>query len=97
MKWWVSDMARFIDAEPIVKNLKSKITNPQTSFINTVLIGLLDKAPTADVVPVVRCKDCKHYEIHKPSVTLNCERGGRIVPMMPDDYCSYGERKITNE
>jgi hypothetical protein len=90
-------MARFIDAEPIVKNLKSKITNPQTSFINTVLIGLLDKAPAADVVPVVRCKDCKHYEIHKPSVTLNCERGGRIVPMMPDDYCSYGERKITNE
>ena len=46
-----------------------------------------------DVVSVVRCKDCKHYEIHKPSVTLNCERGGRLVPMMPDDYCSYGERR----
>ena len=48
------------------------------------------------VVPVVRCKDCKYYETHKPSVTLNCERDGRLIPMMPDDYCSYGERKCDN-
>ena len=48
-----------------------------------------------DVVPVVRCKDCKYYEIHKPSVTLNCERGGRLVPMMPDDYCSYGDAGVS--
>ena len=44
-------------------------------------------------VPVVRCKDCKHYEIHKPKVLENCERNGYIIPMKPDDFCSYGERK----
>jgi hypothetical protein len=49
--------------------------------------------PYADVAEVVRCRDCKCYEIHKPSVTMNCERDGRLVPMMPDDYCSYGERR----
>lgn len=49
--------------------------------------------PTADVVEVVRCKDCKYYEIHKPTITLNCEREGKLVPMMPDDFCSYGERR----
>lgn len=49
----------------------------------------------ADFVEVVRCKDCKYYEIHKPSVTLNCERNGRVIPMMPNDFCSYGERKDT--
>lgn len=44
-------------------------------------------------VEVVRCKDCKYYEIHKPTITLNCEREGKLIPMMPNDYCSYGERK----
>ena len=48
---------------------------------------------SADVAPVVRCKDCKHYEIHKPKVLENCERNGYIIPMKPDDFCSYGERK----
>lgn len=49
--------------------------------------------PAADIVEVVRCKDCEHYETHKPSVTLNCERDGRLIPMMPNDFCSYGKRK----
>ena len=42
---------------------------------------------------VVQCKDCKHYEIHKPKVLENCERNGYIIPMKPYDFCSYGERK----
>ena len=53
----------------------------------------LNFAPTIDTVPVVRCKDCKYYEIHKPKVLENCERKGYIIPMKPDDFCSYGERK----
>ena len=46
-----------------------------------------------DDVRAVRCKDCKYYEIHKPKVLENCERNGYLIPMKPDDYCSYGERK----
>ena len=53
----------------------------------------VDHAPAVDAVEVVRCKDCKHYEIHKPKVLENCERNGYIIPMKPDDFCSYGERK----
>ena len=53
----------------------------------------IDNVPTVDAVPVVRCKDCKHYEIHKPKVLENCERNGYIIPMKPEDFCSYGERK----
>ena len=53
----------------------------------------LNNAPTIDAVPVVRCRDCKYYEIHKPKVLENCERKGYIIPMKPDDFCSYGERK----
>lgn len=57
------------------------------------IIGRIKAAPTVDAVEVVRCKDCKHYEIHKPKVLENCERNGYIIPMKPDDFCSYGERK----
>ena len=53
----------------------------------------LNNSPIIDTVPVVRCKDCKHYEIHKPKVLENCERKGYIIPMKPDDFCSYRERK----
>lgn len=38
-----------------------------------------------DVVPVVRCKDCKHWN------NGDCYR---IELTRPDDYCSYGERKL---
>lgn len=46
-----------------------------------------------NVVEVVRCRDCKHYEIHRPKVLENCERNGHMIPMKPDDFCSYGERR----
>ena len=42
-------MARYIDADLIKGKLQNTIINSQTAFINTVLIGLLDKAPTEDV------------------------------------------------
>ena len=58
-----------------------------------MFLNSADVAPTIDAVEVVRCRDCKHYEIHKPKVLENCERNGYIIPMKPDDFCSYGERK----
>ena len=49
--------------------------------------------PTADVVEVVHCKDCKHYEIGK-SYTPYCNNVMNLFEEMKcDDYCSYGERK----
>lgn len=42
----------------------------------------IDNAPAADVVPVVRCKDCKRREIDSL-----CEY------FDDDDFCSNGERK----
>lgn len=58
-----------------------------------IKLSVIRKSPTIDAVPVVRCRECKHYEIHKPKVLENCERNGYIIPMKPDDFCSYGERK----
>ena len=52
--------------------------------------------PAADVVPVVRCRDCKHYvkgSCNAHSVWPDeCSTGYDCRPD-DDDFCSYGERK----
>lgn len=55
---------------------------------------MLVDAPTVDAVEAVRCKDCKHYENHKLKVYENCVRNERYIPMNPDDFCSYGQRRL---
>ena len=92
-------MARLIDADKLLESYKKWI--PQLSSKEDegdrrgveTCIAVLEDMPTMDAVEIVRCKDCKHYEIHKPKVLENCERNGYIIPMKPDDFCSYGERK----
>ena len=46
-------MAEYIDRVPILQQLEKTKINAQTAFINSILEGLLKKAPTADVVEVV--------------------------------------------
>lgn len=56
---------------------------------------LINAIPAADVSPVVRCKDCKHYEM---GVCLKIYSDGNVHQdawqrRKPDDFCSYGDRK----
>ena len=44
--------------------------------------------PSADVEPVVRCKDCIDWN----SETLGCKRNPSVSPWWENDFCSYGER-----
>ena len=44
----------------------------------------IEMIPAAEVVPVVRCKDCKFWDFGD-CYTLELSR--------PDDFCSYGKRK----
>lgn len=52
----------------------------------------LSKIPTADVVKVVRCKDCRNFGedvgMSKDGVWARCFLHQRI--MCEKDYCSYG-------
>ena len=59
---------------------------------------LMENAPTVDAVEVVRCRDCKHW--HKE--TLFCDYMPYVeaqdrVNWYADDFCSYGERKGSDE
>lgn len=49
-----------------------------------------------DSVEVVRCKDCYWYKTNRPDPVCLNRFNGLLFPK-PDDYCSYGERKRTNE
>ena len=52
-----------------------------------------------DFVPVVRCKDCKHFnhkrmECENEAVSTDHEGGAQYsLNFWLDDFCSYGERK----
>ena len=54
----------------------------------------------ADLVEVVRCKDCKYWNCVGISTkhmgcSIFCGAYEREYPTNPEDFCSYGERKDT--
>ena len=54
--------------------------------------AFLDKFPTIDAVPVVRCRECKHCDPEN----YHCDHPmGTAAPLRrkPDDFCYYGERE----
>ena len=76
---------RLIDAD----TLKTKAIRCETFklydapiFLKAVGTKEIDKAPTIDAVPVVRCKDCKYFK------TRLCENENNH----DDWFCADGER-----
>lgn len=65
---------------------------------NSVIIAAaLNSYQTADMVEVVRCKDCKWFDMTEPCGTIapNAHRCKRVTRLWMDDdaFCSYGERR----
>ena len=81
----------FINNEliPLVKTLD--LCHPKQKKGVLMAISKLKETPAADVVEVVRCKDCIYH------IAEYCTRDikGRtnMFYMTADDFCSYGERK----
>ena len=75
-----------IDAEELKKELLSR------AFFPTLVKHAIEKCPTVDAVEVVRCKGCKHW---RPDDDIgHCENpDGLDNYALPNDFCSYGERK----
>ena len=92
---------RLIDADALGVGRCSKYILPVAYCAGwNGLIGLIEKAPTIDAVPVVRCRECKNW---KPS---GSKAGNSISDMeyiggceftkycrRESDFCSYGERR----
>ena len=57
---------------------------------NPKYINWLNHAPTVDAVPVIRCKDCKHWACDDSE--SYCDELGIFNTDM-NSYCSYARRK----
>ena len=62
------------------------------------LIELIEKAPTIDAVPVVRCRECKHLNVvNRKELYAHCPKTNTVfLPFELDTrehFCSLGERK----
>ena len=80
---------RLIDADALGVGRCSKDLLPAAYCAGwNGLIELIEKAPTIDAVPVVRCRECKN-----PNDAMVCMRTKDGFWRSGNDFCSYGERK----
>lgn len=94
-------MSRYIDADAFDKEILSGWVSQalgvshRRKYTIGEIRGMIQKRPTADVVPVVRCKDCKHRKnggLHRSE-----KDGWTVVYDVPcnlgdDGFCSRGEK-----
>lgn len=48
-----------------------------------------------DVTPLVRCRECEHY--NPENYDISCDHPKGIMGPSEDDFCSYGKRREQNE
>lgn len=104
-------MAEFIEREAFLEDVEKRYCLPcqeggkdrngcmcRACWVDD-MCGEVIGAPAADVAPVVRCKDCKHFnfehmECENEAVSTDHEGGASYsLNFYLDDFCSYGERK----
>ena len=85
-------MSRYIDIEPYEKDgwyLQKRYHNKYCEVVKTTPLG---SVPTAEVEPVVYCKDCKYWRYD------DCQNDSHeYCPISENDYCSKGEKKDEND
>lgn len=91
---------RLIDADNLDFTFDRRcFSEGDTQYVRGVddAIGVVNNAPTIDAVPVVRCKNCKHFnlqthECENESLSTDHEGGASYsLNFYDDDFCSYGE------
>ena len=93
---------RLIDGDLLMKTVFNDVVlvDGEVKGVGLILAETVDKAPTIDAVPVVRCRECVHWKptgskagnsfsdmeyIGGCEFTKYCRR--------ESDFCSYGELK----
>lgn len=81
-------MAEYIERGAALR--VAHIMRPEDKRLETEM----GQIPTADVAPVVRCKDCQFWQRHT-QVNRDCGRCERFgtVTTTCDDFCSLGVKK----
>lgn len=95
-------MSKYIDADKLLKSTIAKFKcvplvgvpscrNGEEYFDGETFDTLINETPTADVVEVVRCKDCVFAEEGFDECDVYCKIND--VSFGKDSFCSYGERR----
>ena len=81
---------KYIDAARLIRRLENRTYRAKGKFIEMV-----NEQPAADVVEVVRCKDCKHAHMTMDGYCKYCDIWfPDEKEYMPGDYyCASGEKK----
>ena len=68
--------------------------NFRDEYPTALIHALIDSVPAAAVVPIVRCKDCRHRdpEDHRCD-SGEFERQGCPFKVADTYFCAYGERR----
>ena len=90
---------RLIDGDSLMKTVFNDVVlvDGEVKGVGLILAETVDKAPTIDTVPVVRCRECEHHyweqePCHGKTVHY-CELPHmRGVEVFKEFFCNYGER-----
>ena len=75
----------FVRKSSVLSILRWRGSAPGQLDESSGMIAAINDIPAEDVVPVVRCKDCKYYD-GRPCGVVNYYNS-------EDDFCSLGELK----
>lgn len=83
-------MPRYIDADALLNKVERYFAGLPI-VMHHDMVEYIENAPTADVVEVVRCKDCayKQYYFTNDMVKCGCGNGTHHE----DFFCADGERR----
>lgn len=82
-------MARYIDAKTAAEIIAQKHNIPLSALVDTFA-----DIPSADVVEVIRCKDCALRKTEDCAMYYECDYCECQHTWESDnDYCSWAERK----
>ena len=90
---------RLIDVKPLGRKVSYIKCKENGGIFERCVVDWCDieDAPTVDAVQVVRCANCKYFELY--GLEDSCghprlEHHGQATSCKADDFCSYGEKKI---
>lgn len=93
-------MAEYIKREAVlraVQGQRSPCRSPAQNRMLDCLKAAVIRISAADVAPVVRCKDCVHWDDDPDTYGADYGPKGKCMKsfetMCADDFCSHGERK----
>lgn len=84
-------MKEYIERTAVLESLGYE-ENRRGDVLPGSTFDLILKEPVADVVEVVRCKNCRFFSGRQECYCHAADENGTPIFVREDDFCSYGAR-----